>query len=117
MRVEPQPPTRQVSGWPRLAVARQGDPAGALLAALTNRSVEARPNANSLRRFAMCSITTCLALLVPFASVLAADLIKASVQDNATHDPDGIWQDADLTPFRPGKSMGATITEYRTRTA
>ena len=65
----------------------------------------------------MCSITTCLALLVPLASVLAADLTKASVQDNATHDPDGIWLDADLTPFRPGKSMGATITEYRARTA
>lgn len=65
----------------------------------------------------MCSITTCLALLVPLATVSAADLLKASVQANATHDQDGIWPDADLTPFRPGKTAGATITEYRTRTA
>jgi hypothetical protein len=117
MRVEPQNPAHRVSGWPRPKATRQGDPAGVLLAALTRRLVEARSNANSLGRFAMCAIATCLALMVPLASVLAADLIKASVQENATHDPDGIWRDADLTPFRPGKSMGATITQYRVRAA
>jgi hypothetical protein len=62
MRVEPQTPTHRGSGWPRPAAARQGDPAGALLAALTRRSVEARSHANSLGRFAMCSVTTCLIL-------------------------------------------------------
>ncbi|GLI95788.1 hypothetical protein [Methylocystis echinoides] len=62
MRAEPQNPTHRGSGWPRLAVARQGDPAGVLRAALTRRSFVARPFANSLGRFAMCSIATCLIL-------------------------------------------------------
>jgi len=62
MRVEPQPSTHRRSGWPRPVAARQGDPAGALLAALTRRAAEARSHANSLGRFAMCSITTCLIL-------------------------------------------------------
>jgi hypothetical protein len=62
MRVEPQTSAHRGLGWPRPAAARQGDPAGALRAALTRRPVEARSHANSLRRFAMCSIATCLIL-------------------------------------------------------
>ena len=62
MRVEPQTPAHRGSGWPRPVAARQGDPAGALRAALTRRPVEARSHANSLGRFAMCSIATCLIL-------------------------------------------------------
>ena len=62
MRVEPQTPAHRGSDWPRPGAARQGDPAGAHRAALTRRPVEARSHANSLGRFAMCSITTCLIL-------------------------------------------------------
>jgi hypothetical protein len=62
MRVKPQPPTHRDLDWARPATARQGGPVGALSAALTSHPVEARSCANSLRRFAMCSITTCIIL-------------------------------------------------------
>ena len=63
MRVTPQTPTHRDLDWARPAATRQGGPVGALRAALTGHPVEARSYANTLRRFAMCSITTCLALL------------------------------------------------------
>ena len=62
MRFEPQTPAHRGSGWLRPAAARLGDPAGTLRAALTLPPVEARSHANSPRRFAICSITTCLIL-------------------------------------------------------
>ncbi len=62
MRVEPQTPAHRGSDWPRPVVARQGDLGGALRAALTRPPVEARPPANSLGRFAMCRVATCLIL-------------------------------------------------------
>ena len=62
MRVEPQPPIHRGLGWPRPATARQGDPAGVLRAALTRPPAEARSHANSLGRFAMCGVATCLIL-------------------------------------------------------
>ena len=85
MRVEPQPSTHRRSGWPRPVAARQGDPAGALLAALTRRAAEARSHANSLGRFAMCSITTCLILAslgtAPTAAQSAAHRVLAEKLD------------------------------------
>ena len=85
MRVEPQTPAHRGSGWPRPAAARQGDPAGALRAALTRRPVEARSHANSLRRFAMCSITTFLILatlgIAPTAAESAAHRVLAEKLD------------------------------------
>ncbi len=62
MRADPQTPAHRGSDWPRPAAARQGGPAGALRAALTRRPVEARSHANSLGRFAMCGVATCLIL-------------------------------------------------------
>ena len=85
MRVEPQTPTHRGSGWPRPAAARQGGPAGALRAALTRRPVAARSHANTLRRFAMCSITTCLILAIlgiaPTAAQSAAHRVLAEKLD------------------------------------
>ena len=62
MRVEPQTPSYRGSEWPRPVAARQGDPVGARRATLTCRPVEAPPHANSLGKFAMCRIATCLIL-------------------------------------------------------
>jgi hypothetical protein len=62
MRVEPQTQTHRGAGWPRPGAAGQGDPAGVLRAALTRRPVEAWSHANSLGRFAMCRVATCLIL-------------------------------------------------------
>ena len=76
MRVEPQTPTHRGSGWPRPAAARQGDPAGALRAALTRRPVEARSHANSLGRFAMCSVATCLILATLGTAPTAAQAVR-----------------------------------------
>ncbi len=60
MRVEPQTPAHRGSGSSRPVAARQRDTAGR--AALTRRPVEARSHANSLGRFAMCRVATCLIL-------------------------------------------------------
>ena len=85
MRVEPQTSAHRGLGWPRPAAARQGDPAGALRAALTRRPVEARSHANSLRRFAMCSIATCLILatlgIAPTAAQSTAHRVLAEKLD------------------------------------
>ena len=72
MRVKPQPPAHRDLDCPRPAATRQGRPVGALRAVLTSHPAEARSYANSLRRFAMCSITTCLALMVPLSGGFAA---------------------------------------------
>ena len=101
MRDEPQTQTHRGSGWPRPAVARQGDVAGAHRAALTRRRVEARSHANSLGRFAICSITTCLVLatlgIAPTAAQSAAHRVLAEKLD-LTQSPMGnvqlqIWSD------------------------
>ena len=62
MRVEPQTPAHRGAGSPRPVAAREGDPAGALGVALTRPPAEARSHANSLGRFAMCRVATCLIL-------------------------------------------------------
>ena len=78
MRDEPQTQTHRGSGWPRPAVARQGDVAGAHRAALTRRRVEARSPANSLGRFAMCRVATCLILAM-------LGVAPAAAQQSETH--------------------------------
>ncbi len=84
MRVEPQTQTHRGSKWPRPVASRQGDPAGALRAALTRRSVEARSHANLLR-FAMCRVATCLILatlgIAPAAAQSAAHRVLAEKLD------------------------------------
>ena len=101
MRVEPQIPAHRGSEWPRPVAARQGDPEGALCAALTRRPVEAGFDANSLGRFAMCSIATCLILATlgtaPTAAQSAAHRVLAEKLD-LTQSPMGnvqlqIWSD------------------------
>ena len=101
MRDEPQTQTHRGSGWPRPAVARQGDVAGAHRAALTRRRVEARSPANSLGRFAMCRVATCLILATlgtaPTAAQSAAHRVLAEKLD-LTQSPMGnvqlqIWSD------------------------
>ncbi len=87
MRLKPQTPTHRESDWPRPAAAHQGGPAGALRTALTSRPVEARSCANSLRSFAMCSITTCLALLVLLSGGLAAGTTPARFQMKEYQNP------------------------------
>ena len=78
MRVKRQTPTHRDLDWPRPAATRQGGPVGALRAALTSHPVEARACVSSLRRFAMCSITTCLV----FASLGTA---PTAAQQSQTH--------------------------------
>ena len=101
MRDEPQTQTHRGSGWPRPVAARQGDPASALRAALTRPPVEARSHANSLWRFAMCRVATCLILATlgtaPTAAQSAAHRVLAEKLD-LTQSPMGnvqlqIWSD------------------------
>ena len=101
MHVEPQIPAHRGSEWPRPVAARQGDPVGAHRAALTRRPVEARSHANSLGRFAMCRVATCLILatlgIAPTAAQSAAHRVLAEKLD-LTQSPMGnvqlqIWSD------------------------
>ncbi len=101
MRVEPQTPSYRGSEWPRPVAARQGDPVGARRATLTCRPVEAPPHANSLGKFAMCRIATCLILATlgtaPTAAQSAAHRVLAEKLD-LTQSPMGnvqlqIWSD------------------------
>ena len=68
-----QNPFRRAFDWLRPEVCRQGAPVGALRAALTIHPSETLPFANSVGRFAMCSVAGCLAVMVPVASANAAN--------------------------------------------
>lgn len=85
MRVEPQTQTHRGSDWPRPVADCQGDPVGALRAALTRPPAEARFHANSLGRFAMCWVATCLILATlgtaPTAAQSAAHRVLAEKLD------------------------------------
>lgn len=78
---------------------RQGDPAGALRAALTAPQADGRRRRNSKWRFAMCIASTCLILATLGSSSLAEERHRLLAQDmNLAAQPETdiqlqIWQD------------------------